>query len=177
MDADEVCKSKCRKYAVKVFESYEDSGYVFDVPLTDDGAADEDAVREEVHSFVFERLDIANNIPFEYTVHSGTDNDEIWLMVGKVRDNAVTIQNQLLKDTIDDMSRKHASKVKSLESKIEAELLAKAVEFEEKEIALQKEVITVRLKHAKDTADLRNRVSEYEERIKQLESKLALLEK
>lgn len=168
--------SQSRKYALKIFEPFVEIDFVLDVPLTSEGVVNDDILREEVNSFVFEQLESGSNVPFEYAVHAGVNGDEIWLSLGKFTDQSGPSKVQTLKEEIESLNKKHAAKIKSLESRLEAELLTRDVEFEEKEIALQKEVITLRLKHAKDTQELRSKVTEYEEKIRCLEEKLANLE-
>lgn len=176
-DPDPITLRSC-KYAIKIFEPYLDTGHVLDVPLPADGGVfvDDELLREEISSFVFEQLESGSNVPFEYAVRSGTQGNEIWLTLGEFKEQASTIKSQAFKEEIESLNKRHASKVKSLESRLEAELLTKAVEYEEKEIALQKEVIELRIKHAKDTTELRDKVTEYEEKIRLLESKLTSLE-
>lgn len=167
-----VSKDSCRKYVVKIFEPFVNMGHVLDVPMAEDGSVSDDVLGEEISSFVFEQLDSGANVPFQYAVHRNENGYEIWLTLGNFVDKS-SVESAALKEEIDSLNKKYSAKVKSLESRLEAELLTKVVEFEEKEISLQKEVIELRLKHAKDTAELRARVTDYEEKIRLLEARLA----
>jgi hypothetical protein len=157
--------SNSHRLAIKIFEPVFEKNLF--IPVSRDKLEeplDEGTIREEVYGFLFENYEVElesadyevyitpvteDTVDFTRTDLSTTD---VWITVNKTQ-----YSSQQLTSTIAQTRKESEQTIKNLDRKLKsydaaklAELQSQAVEAEEREIELHKEIIALRASHARE---------------------------